>query len=56
MNLKAQPLPLIDNVKAQVVGAAQEITESAPATLVLVSVGVIATIQDSVNGLLHDRG
>jgi len=56
MNLKDQTLHLIDNVKDQVVGAAQEITESAHATLVLVSVGVIATIQDSVNGLLHDRG
>jgi len=56
MNLTTLSLPPLGSVKERVAGAVQDTVKTAHATLVLVSVGVIATIQDSVNGLLHDRG
>ena len=56
MNLTTLILPPLGSVKKRVVGATQDTVRTAHATLVLVSVGVIATIQSSVNGLLHDRG
>jgi hypothetical protein len=56
MNLTTLSLPPLGSVKDQAVTVAQDTMKTAHATLVLVSVGVIATIQDSVNGLLHDRG
>ena len=51
MKIIDQTLHLIDNAQDQAVGALTDITKTAHATLVLVSVGVIAIIKDSVNGL-----
>jgi len=51
MKIIDQTLRLIDNAQDQAVGALQDITKTAHATLVLVSVGAIAIIKDSVNGL-----
>ena len=53
MKIIDQTLHLIDNAQDQAVGALQDITKTAHATLVLVSVGVTATIKDSVNGFLN---
>ena len=50
MKIIDQTLRLIDNAQDQAVGALQDTVKTAHATLVLVSVGVIATIKDSVNG------
>ena len=50
MKIIDQTLRLIDNAQDQAVGALQDTMKTAHATLVLVSVGVIATIKDSVNG------
>ena len=50
MKIIDQTLHLIDNAQDQAVGVAQDITKTAHATLVLVSVGAIAIIKDSVNG------
>ena len=47
-------LPPLNNVKERVDGAVRDAVKTAHATLVLVSVGVIATIQDSVNGLRRE--
>ena len=51
MKIIDQNLHLIDNALDQVVSVAQDTMKTAHATLVLVSVGVIAIIKDSVNGL-----
>jgi hypothetical protein len=53
MKMKDQTLHLIDNVKDQVVGVAQDTTKLAHDFSVLVYVGVTATIKDSVNGFLQ---
>ena len=53
MNMKDQSLHLIDNVKDQVVGVAQDTMKLAHDFSVLVYVGVTATIKDSVNGFLQ---
>lgn len=54
MNPIGLSLPPLGSVKERVVGVATETVRTAHATLVLVSVGVIATIQDSVNGLRRE--
>jgi hypothetical protein len=54
MKIIDQTLHLIDNAQDQAATVARDITKTAHATLVLVSVGVIATIQDSVNGLRNE--
>ena len=51
MKIIDQTLHLIDNAQDQAVSVAQDTTKTAHATLVLVYVGVIAIIKDSVNGL-----
>ena len=51
MKIIDQTLHLIDNAQDQVVSVAQDTMKTAHATLVLVSVGAIAIIKDSVNGL-----
>ena len=51
MKIIDQTLHLIDNAQDQAVGALQDTMKTAHATLVLVSVGAIAIIKDSVNGL-----
>ncbi len=51
MKIIDQNLHLIDNAHNQAVGALTDIAKTAHATLVLVSVGAIAIIKDSVNGL-----
>jgi hypothetical protein len=50
MKIIDQTLHLIDNAQDQAATVARDITKTAHATLVLVSVGVIAIIKDSVNG------
>ena len=50
MKIIDQTLRLIDNAQDQAVGALQDTMKTAHATLVLVSVGAIAIIKDSVNG------
>jgi hypothetical protein len=47
-------LPPLSSVKERVGGVVRDTAKTAHATLVLVSVGVIATIQDSVNGLRNE--
>jgi hypothetical protein len=56
MNLTTLSLPPLGSVKDQVVSVALDTTKLAHDFSVLVYVGVTATIKDSVNGLLHDRG
>lgn len=51
MKIIDQNLHLIDNALDQAATVAQDTMKTAHATLVLVSVGVIAIIKDSVNGL-----
>ncbi len=51
MKIIDQTLHLIDNSQDQVAGALQDTTKLANDFLVLVYVGVTATIKDSVNGL-----
>ena len=50
MKIIHQNLHLIDNALDQAVSVAQDTMKTAHATLVLVSVGAIAIIKDSVNG------
>ena len=51
MKIIDQNLHQINNALDQAATVARDITKTAHATLVLVSVGVIAIIKDSVNGL-----
>ena len=55
MKIIHQTQHLIDNALDQAVSVAQDTMKTAHATLVLVSVGAIAIIKDSVNGFLHAR-
>ena len=55
MKIIHQTQHLIGNAQDQVAGALQDTAKTAHATLVLVSVGAIAIIKDSVNGFLHAR-
>ena len=50
MNPYDLTLPPLNNVKERVDGAVRDAVKTAHATLVLVSVGAIAIIKDSVNG------